>query len=190
MKIALLFLFLIGIDICNAADTHPPNIVLIMADDLGAENLTCYGNTVHATPHLDRMASEALFNHAYASPVCTPTRAMIMTGLYPNRSGFLERLDSRADVDKNNRLPVHLKHSVTFSKRPDTPPRSPASGTSVISRNIPISRTATVSTGTASGFSIGTENAPADTTGLTTGKTASMWFMVKKSSAPITTQSS
>lgn len=110
MKIALLFLFLIGIDICNAADTHPPNIVLIMADDLGAENLTCYGNTVHATPHLDRMASEgALFNHAYASPVCTPTRAMIMTGLYPNRSGFLERLDSRADVDKNNRLPVHLK---------------------------------------------------------------------------------
>ncbi len=88
----------------------PPNILLIMADDLGAENLACYGNTVYSTPNLDRMATEgARFDSAYATPVCTPTRAMILTGLYPNRSGFLERLDSPDDVEKNNRLPVHLK---------------------------------------------------------------------------------
>jgi len=56
------------------------------------------------------MASEgALFENAYATPVCTPTRAMILTGLYPNRSGFLERLDSPLDPKRNNRLPVHLK---------------------------------------------------------------------------------
>jgi len=56
------------------------------------------------------MASEgALFENAYATPVCTPTRAMILTGLYPNRSGFLERLDSPLDPERNNRLPVHLK---------------------------------------------------------------------------------
>ena len=110
MKFAPLFLCFFGFSICCTAENQPPNIVLIMADDLGAENLACYGNTVHATPHLDRMAREgALFNNAYASPVCTPTRAMIMTGLYPNRSGFLERLDSKADVNKTNRLPVHLK---------------------------------------------------------------------------------
>ncbi|MEM9481763.1 MAG: sulfatase-like hydrolase/transferase, partial [Verrucomicrobiota bacterium] len=87
-----------------------PNVLLIMADDLGAENLACYGNTIYATPHLDRMAQEgALFENAYASPVCTPTRAMILTGLHPNRTGFLERLDSPSDHEDTNRLPVHLK---------------------------------------------------------------------------------
>jgi arylsulfatase A len=81
-----------------------------MADDLGAENLACYGNSVYSTPHLDRMAADGtLFENAYATPVCTPTRAMILTGLHPNRSGFLERLDSPLDPDKNNRLPIHLK---------------------------------------------------------------------------------
>ena len=81
-----------------------------MADDLGAENLGCYGNTVYQTPHLDRLAAEgARFENAFATPVCTPTRAMILTGLYPNRTGFLERLDSPDDPEKKNRLPVHLK---------------------------------------------------------------------------------
>jgi arylsulfatase A len=87
-----------------------PNILLIMADDLGAENLACYGNTAYSTPNLDRLAAEgARFENAYATPVCTPTRAMILTGLHPNRSGFLERLDSPLDPEKNNRMPVHLK---------------------------------------------------------------------------------
>jgi arylsulfatase A len=87
-----------------------PNVLLVMADDLGAENLGCYGNTVYATPNLDRMAAEgARFENAFATPVCTPTRVMILTGLHPNRSGFLERLDSPLDPARNNRLPVHLK---------------------------------------------------------------------------------
>jgi len=86
------------------------NVLLMMADDLGAENLGCYGNTVYATPNLDRMAAEgARFENAFATPVCTPTRAMILCGLHPNRSGFLERLDSPLDPERNNRLPVHLK---------------------------------------------------------------------------------
>lgn len=112
-----------------------------MADDLGAENLACYGNTVYSTPYLDRMAAEgARFENAFATPVCTPTRAMILTGLHPNRSGFLERLDSPLDPKKNNRLPVHLKtvghvfqsagyktaiagkwHLGDFQKHPDQP---------------------------------------------------------------------
>jgi len=90
--------------------TQKPNILLIMADDLGAENLACYGNTVYQTPHLDRLAAEgARFENAFTTPVCTPTRAMILTGLYPNRSGFLERLDSPLDTERKNRLPTHLK---------------------------------------------------------------------------------
>lgn len=87
-----------------------PNILLIMADDLGAESLACYGNTIYQTPNLDRLAAEgARFESAFATPVCSPTRAMILTGLYPNRTGILERLDSPDDPEKNNRLPVHIK---------------------------------------------------------------------------------
>ena len=86
-----------------------PNIVLIMADDLGAETLGCYGNTVNSTPRLDQMAREgARFENAFATPVCSPTRAMILTGLHPNRTGILERLDSPLDTERKNRLPAHI----------------------------------------------------------------------------------
>lgn len=63
------------------------NLILILADDLGWSDLACYGSDLHETPHLDRMASEHIrFNHAYAaSPVCTPTRASILTGRHPAR---------------------------------------------------------------------------------------------------------
>lgn len=66
-----------------------PNVIVIMADDLGAEGLACYGSTIYTTPNLDQMAKEgAQFSNAYATPLCTPTRVMIMSGLYPNRTGF------------------------------------------------------------------------------------------------------
>lgn len=71
------------------ADAKPmrPNIVLIMADDLGIEGLGCYGGQSYQTPHLDRMASEGMrFTHAYAQPLCTPTRLQIMTGKYNHRN--------------------------------------------------------------------------------------------------------
>jgi hypothetical protein len=89
MKRYLILIILLVTPRAFALD-NPPNILLIMADDPGVEVLPCYGNTVYSTPHLDRMASEgALFENAYATPVWTPTRAMILTGLYPNRSGSL-----------------------------------------------------------------------------------------------------
>jgi len=71
----------------DAADL--PNVIVIMADDIGAEGLSCFGSTIYTTPHLDRMAAEGIrFNNAYATPLCTPTRVMIMSGLYPNRTGY------------------------------------------------------------------------------------------------------
>ena len=65
----------------------PPNIVLLLADDMGWNNLACYGSDFHESPHLDRMAQEGVrFTNAYAaSPVCSPTRASIMTGKSPAR---------------------------------------------------------------------------------------------------------
>ncbi|HEX3871233.1 MAG TPA: sulfatase, partial [Pirellulales bacterium] len=67
-----------------------PNIVIILADDLGWSDLGCYGADLHETPNLDRLASQSVrFTDAYAaSSVCTPTRAALMTGKHPARLGM------------------------------------------------------------------------------------------------------
>src|SRR5438445_11647847 len=72
----------------SAADR--PNIVIILADDLGAVDLGCYGADLIETPRLDALAKESvLFRQAYASaPVCSPTRAALMTGKPPARLGI------------------------------------------------------------------------------------------------------
>lgn len=69
------------------ADTQKPNIVVIMADDLGWMDLHCYGNKAVDTPALDKLATEGMrFTDAYAaSPVCSPTRGAMMTGQSPGR---------------------------------------------------------------------------------------------------------
>src|SRR5687767_208214 len=83
-----------------AADSpRRPNVVLIVADDLGWADLGCYGSKYHRTPHLDRLAaSGARFTDAYAAaPVCSPTRAAIMTGKYPARLNLTDWLPGRPD---------------------------------------------------------------------------------------------
>jgi arylsulfatase A len=78
----------------NQTAKHP-NIILILADDLGYSQLGCYGNAFNETPHLDRVAREGMrFTQAYASAtVCSPTRAALMTGLHPARSGITDYLE-------------------------------------------------------------------------------------------------
>lgn len=67
-----------------------PNIVLILIDDMGWMDLGCYGSSFYETPNLDLLARRSMrFTHAYAAcPVCSPTRASIMTGKYPARLGL------------------------------------------------------------------------------------------------------
>ena len=67
-----------------------PNIILINCDDLGYGDLGCYGSSRNRTPHIDRLAQEGMrFTDFYmASPVCSPSRAAMMTGCYPPRIGF------------------------------------------------------------------------------------------------------
>lgn len=69
-----------------------PNVVFMLADDLGQRDLGCYGSTFYETPHLDGMARQgARFTDAYAScPVCSPTRASIMVGKWPQRTGITD----------------------------------------------------------------------------------------------------
>jgi len=74
----------------RAAVAPSPNIVLILADDLGWSDLGCYGSDLHHTPNLDAMARGGIrFTEAYsAAPICSPTRASIMTGKHPARLGM------------------------------------------------------------------------------------------------------
>uniref|UniRef100_UPI003217943B sulfatase-like hydrolase/transferase n=1 Tax=uncultured Draconibacterium sp. TaxID=1573823 RepID=UPI003217943B len=75
-------LFLVGTFACRTKET-PPNIVLIMADDMGYECLGCNGSTEYKTPNLDRLAETGIrFDNCYSQPLCTPSRVKIMTGKY------------------------------------------------------------------------------------------------------------
>ncbi|XP_071669231.1 steryl-sulfatase isoform X3 [Patagioenas fasciata] len=70
--------------------TSNPNVILLMADDLGIGDLGCYGNRTLRTSNIDRIAEEGvtLTQHIAASPLCTPSRAAFLTGRYPIRSGM------------------------------------------------------------------------------------------------------
>ena len=78
------------IDPLRAAEPRRPNIVFIMADDLGWRDLGCFGSTFHQTPNLDKLAARGVkFTQAYAAnPLCSPTRSSVLTGLWPARTGI------------------------------------------------------------------------------------------------------
>lgn len=84
-----------------------PNIVFILADDLGIKDLGCYGSDYYRTPHLDGLAREGMrFTRAYAAaPICSPTRAAILTGRTPHR--------------------VHLTDALPWDRLPANPKRIP-----------------------------------------------------------------
>ncbi|MBI1322563.1 sulfatase-like hydrolase/transferase [bacterium] len=83
-----------------------PNILLIVADDLGARDLGCYGSDLHESPVLDDLAKNAIkFERAYApSPVCTPTRASLMTGQHPARLGITIWSEGASKPDRSRPL--------------------------------------------------------------------------------------
>ena len=76
------------------APARRPNIILIVADDLGYADLGCYGNTRIRSPHLDRMASEGMrfTDFAVSWPACTPSRSTLLTGRCPQRNGLYDMI--------------------------------------------------------------------------------------------------
>jgi len=89
----------------KANDGQKPNFLIFFIDDLGERDLGCYGNNFIETPHIDRLADEGMkWNRAYAScPVCSPTRAALLTGKNPARIHFTGHIPSAS----NHRYPDH-----------------------------------------------------------------------------------
>ncbi len=87
---------------CNETitDTIPPNVIIIFADDLGYADLSSYGATAYETPNLDQLANEGTrFTNFYVSqPVCTASRAALLTGSYSNRIGLNGALGPRTQI--------------------------------------------------------------------------------------------
>lgn len=98
----LVALFLFGVTlpgVASAQAVKKPNIVFILADDLGYTDVACYGSKYYETPNIDRLASQGvkLLNHHHCQN-CTPTRGALMSGQYPARTGVytvggIERFD-------------------------------------------------------------------------------------------------
>ena len=85
-RVVCVLALLLGGIVAQAA-TDRPNVVLILVDDLGYEALGAYGGVSYETPALDRLAASGVrFNHAYATPLCSPSRLQLMTGRYNHRN--------------------------------------------------------------------------------------------------------
>ena len=95
----------------HAADAPKsgPNVIVILADDLGWADLGCYGSTFHESPNLDKLAAQGMrFTQAYSSsPYCSPSRAAIMTGRYPARLKITDYIPSNGKSGKM--LPALMK---------------------------------------------------------------------------------
>src|SRR6476659_3576097 len=76
---------------------HRPNVLVIMTDDQGYGDLACNGNPVVRTPNLDKLAKESVrLTNFYVCPVCSPTRAGLLTGRYNYRTGVVDTFLGRA----------------------------------------------------------------------------------------------
>jgi arylsulfatase A-like enzyme len=96
----------------HAAEPKPankPNVIVILADDLGWADLSCYGSTFHESPNLDKLAMQGMrFTQGYSSsPYCSPSRAAIMTGRYPARLKITDYIPSNGRSGKF--LPAEMK---------------------------------------------------------------------------------
>ncbi len=99
---ASLLFFLLHSSMQGQGKRMQPNIVVILADDLGWADLTCYGSTFYETPNLDKLAARGIrFTRNYATcPVCSPTRASLMTGKFPVKTGVTDWIRGRQEDGK------------------------------------------------------------------------------------------
>ena len=103
------FFFLLFIWSCQIQKNNPPNVILIISDDQGWGDLSLNGNLDLTTPHIDRLGETGVqFDRFYVSPVCSPTRAEILTGRHHVRGGVFStsRGGERLDIDEETMAEV------------------------------------------------------------------------------------
>ena len=110
--IAIACLCLFSFSTAKPSSAAVKNVVFILVDDLGWADLSCYGSTFHETPQLDEFARSGMrFTNAYAScPVCSPTRASIMTGRYPARVNITDWIPGQSGRGQKLITPEDLDH--------------------------------------------------------------------------------
>jgi arylsulfatase A-like enzyme len=101
-----------------AAQTRPPNIIYILADDLGVNDLGVYGRKEHRTPHIDRLAAEGQrFTTAYVgSPICSPSRAALMAGRAPARLHLTTYIPGRPDTPAQKLLHPMMRQQLPLEE--------------------------------------------------------------------------
>jgi len=104
-------LALLSVLATQAADIQKPNIVLIMADDVGVEAFGCYGGESYHTPNIDALAEQGMrFSHCYSQPLCTPSRVKLMTG-----KSNLRNYVRFSILDRNERTFAHVAKDAGYS---------------------------------------------------------------------------
>lgn len=114
MLLPLLFILAVMLQTVIAAGNRPPNILLIVSDDQGYRDLGCFGGEEVKTPNLDRLAREGIRATSFyvTWPACTPSRASLLTGRYPQRHGLYDMI--RNDM-------VNYGHQYTTNDYPFSP---------------------------------------------------------------------
>lgn len=108
MKSRLLIICVMLLSVFVSAAPTRPNFVIILTDDLGYGDLGCYGNQVIKTPHLDRLAKQSLRLTSFysAAPVCSPSRAALLTGRIPQREGIFDWIPNDAPIYLPRNVPT------------------------------------------------------------------------------------
>jgi arylsulfatase A-like enzyme len=98
--VAILSVFALHLAHTQAQTASRPNVILVVIDDMGWADLGCYGSKLHKTPHIDGLAAGGMrFTQGYAAcPVCSPTRASILSGKWPARLHLTDWLPGRGDL--------------------------------------------------------------------------------------------
>ena len=92
MKFSSFLLGLVCLTLSATAQTKKPNIIFVLADDLGIDGVSCYGADFYKTPEIDKLAKTGIrYTNAYTAPLCGPSRAMILTGRYAFRTGAVNQ---------------------------------------------------------------------------------------------------
>ncbi len=92
MKFSSFLMGLVCLTLSATAQTKKPNIIFVLADDLGIDGVSCYGADFYKTPEIDKLAKTGIrYTNAYTAPLCGPSRAMILTGRYAFRTGAVNQ---------------------------------------------------------------------------------------------------